>query len=483
MRMKRAVVSATIVAALVTGAAGCVAGKDKAGGSGPPLVLKIANSSAHLDYEPGVAYFIRRIEELSAGKLRIEVKHKWGDFQPDAEQSVVRDVAAGKADLAWVGTRIFDTLGVTDFQALTAPMLIDNYPLQNAVVESAIPAEMLKSLDKLRITGLGVLADGLRKPIAVERPLLGPADWRGITFAAFRSAGQADAVRALGAHPAEDFGPPLDTALDERRVDGFEKNLLTYQINGMARRAPYVTANVNLWPQTVVLFAGSGRFDKLTGAQRDWLRRAAKDATAWSTGVGDHDAQIATELCSSGARFANASEADLAALHQAFTPVYTKLAQDRQTKTFIQQIEQLKQATAAGVPVAIPAGCTGPATVGPTPPASSAVQGLDGTYRWTLTKQDALAHGGPRDKTADGLAQYPMTFTNTLHDGTWSGGDANGTYTVEGDRITFSWPHEALALAFYYTRDAAGNLRLRPAGPMDVGDQFVWCTRVWTKIG
>ena len=26
-------------------------------------------------------------------------------------------VAAGKADLGWVGTRIFDTLGVTSFQA------------------------------------------------------------------------------------------------------------------------------------------------------------------------------------------------------------------------------------------------------------------------------------------------------------------------------------------------------------------------------
>jgi hypothetical protein len=35
-------------------------------------------------------------------------------------------IGAGKVDLGWVGTRVFDTLGVASFQAVTAPMLIDN---------------------------------------------------------------------------------------------------------------------------------------------------------------------------------------------------------------------------------------------------------------------------------------------------------------------------------------------------------------------
>ena len=45
-----------------------------------------------------------------------------------------------------------------------------------------------------------MLADGLRKPIAVERPLLSPADYDGITFQAFRSTTHADAIQALGAN-------------------------------------------------------------------------------------------------------------------------------------------------------------------------------------------------------------------------------------------------------------------------------------------
>ena len=101
-------------------------------------------------------------------------------------------VAAGEFDLAWVGARVFDTLGVNSFRALTAPMLIDSYPLQQAVIASDIPGEMLAELDQLDVTGIALLADGLRKPIAVDQPLLSPADFDGLTFTALRSATLAD---------------------------------------------------------------------------------------------------------------------------------------------------------------------------------------------------------------------------------------------------------------------------------------------------
>ena len=48
-------------------------------------------------------------------------------------------VADDTYDLGVVGTQVFDTLGVTSFQALNAPMLLDSYPLQAAVLESRLP--------------------------------------------------------------------------------------------------------------------------------------------------------------------------------------------------------------------------------------------------------------------------------------------------------------------------------------------------------
>jgi hypothetical protein len=86
-------------------------------------------------------------------------------------------------------------------------MLIDSYPLQRAVIGSGIPAQMMRSLDTLNVTGLGVLADGLRKLIAVRKTLLGPADWRGVTFAAFRARENREVTVTSGAglNPRDDL--------------------------------------------------------------------------------------------------------------------------------------------------------------------------------------------------------------------------------------------------------------------------------------
>src|SRR5687767_1025045 len=173
-------------------AGGCSSGgpsRDKAGGPGEPVVLRMAGATDDPRLHPSVDYFVHRVEEVSGGELRIELVNKWGDFAPDAEQQIVRDVADGEFDLGSVGTGVFDTMGILSFQALTAPMLIDSYALQNAVIQSGITDEMMRSLDGVGVMGLGVLPDGLRKPIGVETPILAPADWRDIAFGTMRSNG------------------------------------------------------------------------------------------------------------------------------------------------------------------------------------------------------------------------------------------------------------------------------------------------------
>ena len=59
-----------------------------------------------------------------------------------------------------------------EFQALSAPMLIDSYPLENAVIRSSLPAKMMAGLAKLDVTGLAVLGDEMRRPVGVRQPYL-----------------------------------------------------------------------------------------------------------------------------------------------------------------------------------------------------------------------------------------------------------------------------------------------------------------------
>ena len=85
------------------------------------------------------------------------------------------------------------------------------------MIESGVTEEMMTGLDELGVVGLGVLAEGLRKPVGVERPIVGLQDWQGITFATVASNGQTAAISALGATPEVVFGSARDEALDRVR--------------------------------------------------------------------------------------------------------------------------------------------------------------------------------------------------------------------------------------------------------------------------
>jgi TRAP-type transport system periplasmic protein len=461
-------------------AAGCGGGAgDKAGGAGEPVVLRMANAYGDLNDVPAVQYFVSRVEERSGGNIRIQLASPWGDYAADAEQQVVRAVAAGKVDLGWSGTRVFDTIGVTGFRALQAPMLIDSYALEQAVVASDIPGQMMQGLTKVGVRGLGVLADGMRKPIAVKQPMLGLGDWRGIIFGTVKSQGQAQAIRSLGATPMEVFRRSRNEALKDGTLQGFEMNLLVYARNALANRAPYVTANVNLWPQMDVLLANPGRLGALTEQERRWLRQSAQDAAARSASLADRDAQSVRSTCQAGARFATASLADLASLGTAFAPAYASLEQDPQTKTFIEQIRALKQSVPAEAPLAIPAACTGKAPAQPAEHSGTVPADLNGTYRYLLTKEDARKAGDTE------LDELPSVTTVKLHDGQVEGGcfGQGSTYAVNDDRITFDSPEYGYSLTFTFSADDKGNLHLTPVPPMDTGDAFQCSYKVWTKIG
>jgi TRAP-type C4-dicarboxylate transport system substrate-binding protein len=479
-RARLATVALAVIAAVVVGGCGGGGGSgDKAGGSGEPVVLRMANAYGDLQTAPVVERFVSQVKARSGGNLRVKAVSRWGDYADDAEQQVVRAVAAGKADLGWAGARVFDTLGVTGFQALQAPMLIDSYALEQAVVASDMPGQMLQGLDKVGVRGLGVLPDSLRKPIAVKHPVLGLGDWRGITFGTLKSAGQAQAIRSLGATPMEVFRRSRNQALLDGRLQGLEMDLFVYEHGGPVQPAPYVTANVTLWPQMDVLFANPSRLGALTGQQRGWLQQAAQDAAGRAAALADRDAQSLKNACRSGARFATASPADLAALRGAFAPVYASLERDPQTKAFIERIQALKRSAPAGAPLAIPAGCTGKAPEQPAAHAGTAPAGLNGTYRYLLTKEDARKFGDPE------VDQFPHVNTVKLRDGKVEGGcfGQGATYSVTGDQITFNSPESGYTMTFTFSVDGKGNLHLTPAPSVEKGDALECSYKPWTKIG
>jgi hypothetical protein len=156
------------------------------------------------------------------------------------------------------------------------------------------------------------------------------------------------------------------------------------------------------------------------------------------------DAGVLSQLCSVGARFANATDSDITALRQAFAPVLQDLEQDAQTKTFIAEIERIKKDTGSGNALLIPDDC-GRAAPGastqpsPQPTKTTIATELDGMWEVTYTEDEFVAaHPDPSEVNPSNYGTFNLKFDR----GDFTLGGTTGTYVVDGDTIAFYVPNE-----------------------------------------
>jgi TRAP-type C4-dicarboxylate transport system substrate-binding protein len=421
-----------VTALLLVGAAlaGCAGpAVDKAGGAraAKPVVLTLANPLGDSEEVQG---FAGEVARLSGGTLRIDVESRWRNGQTDFEDGLIGDVRAGKADLGVVGSRAWESVGVTIFQALGAPLLIDSYALQDQVITSPMTGQMLKGLEPLGLVGLGVLPGPLRYPVGAARPLLGPSSYAGLRIGVQQSLVASMTLRALGATPVW-----FPAAGPVTGLDGVEQSINNVQSAPYDQVRRYLTGNVVLWPRPLVVFANGKAFAKLTAAQQRVLREAVVgDVTAETAFVHSSELTATANLCRDRrVQFVAASPADIIALRRAVQPVYDQLDRDPATRREIAQIQAMR----AQVPPEPPPRC-------PRAPVSGAEAGqLDGTWRFTITRAELSAAGAQLGELIPanygtwtvviGHRRFAWVTQNPPNC-TW----AYGTLTVDGSTLAMS---------------------------------------------
>ena len=200
------------------------------------------------DGNGGLEGFAAAVQRLSHGTIQIRFSGQGLKQPPDFEAGIIADVRAGKADLGWVGSR-----AIGDFDALTAPLLIDSLAFEAEVLKSQVTESMLRALEPLGLTPIGVLPGPLRW-LAGARPLREPADFVGLRIST-QKGNVADAtLKALGAVPV-----PRGRSQVLSGLDGVEESAASLAGNRFYSEAPYVTGDIALWPRPPVVFAGPGR--------------------------------------------------------------------------------------------------------------------------------------------------------------------------------------------------------------------------------
>jgi TRAP-type C4-dicarboxylate transport system substrate-binding protein len=410
-----------------------------------PVVLTLA------DHENGtldVQNWIREVRRRSGGSIRIEFRSGWRAKDPDYDRGTISDVRAGRIDIAKIAARSWDEVGVQSFRALVAPLLIDSYALEQRVLTSDLPTQMIKGVEKQDLVGLAVLPGFMRKPLGISRALRGPEDFAGARIGIRPGAVASQTVAALGGH-AVPYVPGDPAAVS--RLDGAELDVDVIAGNAYDRRSRALTANVNLWPRTVTLVMNRRSFDALSEKQKQALTGAAPAAVAPTVkALAQLDAQTTQVLCKRGLKLVTADDSDLLALRTALAPVYATLERDAQTKRAIAEIKSLKSSLgAAGAASVSKCGGNAGVNTGQSSP-------IDGAYHSDVTRAQLLSN--PKFEPGEDNPGNYGNFTLTIHGGQWrlagsaEGIPTGGTVAVHGDRATLrpTYPPDALGQEFVY---------------------------------
>ena len=485
------VLAPLIATALMFGAlSACDAGgdddADKAGGSDAPKVFRLAVADdAEQPDAPFARYFARRVAALTDGSVRVRaVWDAAGQDSPGYELGIARLVHDGDFELGWMGSRAWDRMGITSFQALQAPFLVADYELLGRIATGPPAERMLAGLDGHGFVGLGLVPEHLRYAFGVRRPLASVEDFAGARIRARNSEASDALIRALGAKPVHISGDDVAGAVADGEIDGAEASLGT---NSRDEGENHLTVNLPLYPKTLTVFAGEDAYDQLDEDQREAIRKAGRETAAYAAAHPPSERALMREFCAGGRTVSAvaATPGDLEALERAAQPVYTQLEEDPDTKALIAAIRALKAASPTHPVTVPPASCE--RTTGTVSGRKRSPSAVNGTYHWQVT--DDGAHAAARAVGASPNADdedIGAIGKMTLRDGRWLMGDVDpedysGTYEIVGDRLVFDWKGEVLV--FEFTREGDGTIQLEPLPPMNPGDAVVWAGGPWRRVG
>lgn len=394
-----------------------------------------------------------RVKALSKGALTIHFSTGYAAGTTDSEGRAFRDVTSGKIAMASLGARALDRFGITTFQALLAPMLVDNYDLQTSVFTAGLPDEMLKNVNHSGVVALAILPGPMRKILGVNKPFLQVSDFAGARIGDQDSALTERTLRALGATAV-----PEPSGAKLVGVDGYEQQLSSIDGNDYHDAgALFTTANLNLWPRPITIFIGSAAYSRLPKSEKETLQVSAKAVLADTLAISRaEDTRAVENLCTRGMALPIATTQQLAALRSELEPVYAVLTKDAQTKGWIHRIQQLKdQSHAAPATAACPAVTD---TTRLTP--------LDGVYEDRVDRHTVVFDHG-------NVTQYERTPDGGRKVG-W-----HGTYQVFHDTLQLTAGSDVLTMTWRINGSTLQLSNLRNSH--DPHDAMVWATNPWHK--
>ncbi len=305
-----------------------------------PIVLKFSHVVA-VDTPKGQAaeFFRKRAEELTAGRVKVEV---YPDSTLYKDKEEIEALLLGAVQMLAPSLSKFGPLGVNEFEVFDLPFIFDDYDDLRKVTEGPVGRKLLEKLEPRGIRGLAFWDNGF-KSFSANRPLHAPADYRGLKMRVQSSQVLEAEIRALGALPQVTAFSDVYQALRAGVVDGTENpvsNLYTQKMNEVQKHLS-LTQHGYLGYAVIV---NKKFWDGLPADVRRKLEQAMRESTAYANRIAmeKNGEDLAKVRAAGTTQVYTPTEQERLALKRALVPVHAQL-QSRIGKKLIEEIYEATQ--------------------------------------------------------------------------------------------------------------------------------------------
>jgi C4-dicarboxylate-binding protein DctP len=196
-----------------------------------PIVIKFSHVVA-VDTPKGKAadFFKKRAEELTAGKVKVEV---YPNSQLYKDKEEMEALQLGAVQMLAPSLAKFGPLGVKEFEVFDLPYIFDGYDDLHKVTKGPVGQKLLGKLEPKGIRGLAFWDNGF-KVFSSNKPIKTPDDFKGQKMRIQSSKVLEAQMRALGVLPQVMAFSEVYQALQTGVVDGTENppsNLYTQKMH------------------------------------------------------------------------------------------------------------------------------------------------------------------------------------------------------------------------------------------------------------
>jgi len=211
-----------LIALLAVFVASCILAASASAGTVTKFASVLAENHAH---HKAYLFFADRVKELTGGKLVVNV---YPNSQLGNEREYVEFLQTGQIEFGRVATSVLGAF-VPQFQAFDLPYLFKSKQDMFRAADGELGNLLLKLLaDKLKIKGLGFFDDGSRCLYSSKRPIVVPADFKGMKVRVMENQLMIKTFNLLGAAATPLPYGELYSALQQGVVDAGEGPVQSY---------------------------------------------------------------------------------------------------------------------------------------------------------------------------------------------------------------------------------------------------------------